>query len=293
MKRHLRTGVAGEKGRSMAETPTRYCSNCGNELNPEDRFCQNCGTPVHRAATVPTPEADVPVPPPPQAGSGGPAAPGQPAQEQPAQPGWGWRHPILTGCLGIIGMFFLLGIVGTIVSGGGGGGNGGGGGKVAQKPQQQQQEHKASKPAPKPVRKKPAPKPQYASVGEKVPVDDEAYQVNKAWKQNGIHSALENLKGTFVVVDFTFYNMGSDTRTLDDTALKLKDSQGRSYDVIQDNTMVVPMSKDIFLEDVSPGVYKQGRAIFSVAPTANGFVLVCSHTNWMSSAEPAQIKLAF
>jgi hypothetical protein len=129
-------------------------------------------------------------------------------------------------------------------------------------------------------------------VGEKVPVGgDEAYQVNKAWEQNGVHSFMENLKGTFVVVDFTFYNTGSDTRTLDETALKLKDSQGRSYDVIQDNSMVVPISKDIFLEDVSPGVYKQGRAIFSVAPTANGFVLVCSHTNWLSSAEPAKIEL--
>jgi TM2 domain-containing membrane protein YozV len=74
MKRHLRTGVAGEKGRSMAEAPARYCSNCGNELRPEDQVCQNCGTPVHRAATVPTPEADVPVPPPPQAGGSDAAA---------------------------------------------------------------------------------------------------------------------------------------------------------------------------------------------------------------------------
>ena len=74
MQRHLRTGVAGEKGRSMAEAPARYCSNCGNELRPEDQVCQNCGTPVHRAATVPTPEADVPVPPPPRAGGGDAAA---------------------------------------------------------------------------------------------------------------------------------------------------------------------------------------------------------------------------
>jgi hypothetical protein len=281
------------------ETPARYCRNCGHELGPGDQFCQNCGTPVHEAARVPTPEADVPVPPPPQAGGGDAAAPGQ-----PAQPGWGRKHPILTGCLGIIGLFIFLGIVGTIVSGGGGGGNGGGGGKVAEKPKQEDKAAQQAQPEKKeqaqaqPEKKehkasKPAPQPQYASVGEKVTVEDEAYQANKAWKQNGIHSALENLKGTFVVVDFTFYNRGSDTRTLDETALKLQDSQGRSYDVIQDNSMVVPMSKDIFLEDVSPGVYKQGRAIFSVAPTANGFVLVCSHTNWMSSAQPAKIKLGF
>jgi hypothetical protein len=50
----------------MAEAPERYCSNCGQELLPEDRFCSNCGRPVHRTARVPTPEADVPVPPPQQ-----------------------------------------------------------------------------------------------------------------------------------------------------------------------------------------------------------------------------------
>jgi len=47
----------------MVEQPERYCSNCGHELNPEDQFCSNCGMPVHRAARVPTPMADRPVPP--------------------------------------------------------------------------------------------------------------------------------------------------------------------------------------------------------------------------------------
>ena len=43
----------------------RYCGNCGRELREDDRFCPNCGRPVHEVAQVPTPEADVPVPPPP------------------------------------------------------------------------------------------------------------------------------------------------------------------------------------------------------------------------------------
>ena len=44
----------------------RYCRNCGEELQPEDCFCGNCGRPVHATAHVPTPEADVSVPPPQQ-----------------------------------------------------------------------------------------------------------------------------------------------------------------------------------------------------------------------------------
>ncbi len=47
----------------MAETPERYCSNCGYELSLEDQLCPNCGRPVHQTARVPTPEADVPAPP--------------------------------------------------------------------------------------------------------------------------------------------------------------------------------------------------------------------------------------
>src|SRR5215211_2523839 len=47
----------------MVEQPERYCSNCGHELKPEDQFCSNCGMPVHRAARVPTSNADRPVPP--------------------------------------------------------------------------------------------------------------------------------------------------------------------------------------------------------------------------------------
>ena len=43
----------------------RYCRNCGHELGSEDRFCPNCGRAASETAHVPTPEADVPVPPPP------------------------------------------------------------------------------------------------------------------------------------------------------------------------------------------------------------------------------------
>lgn len=114
----------------MAEAPHRYCSNCGHELSTEAQFCPNCGSPVHRTAHVPTPEADVQVPPPPQPGSAGSANFGPTTQGQPAQSGFGRRHPILTGCLGIIVLLFLLGILGTAIGGGGdetaGGGNGGG-----------------------------------------------------------------------------------------------------------------------------------------------------------------------
>jgi len=57
----------------------RYCRNCGHELAETDRFCPNCGTPVHEAAHVPTPEADVDVPSPPQQAGATTPPPDEPA----------------------------------------------------------------------------------------------------------------------------------------------------------------------------------------------------------------------
>jgi hypothetical protein len=58
----------------------RYCRNCGQELAEDDRFCSNCGKPVHEAAYKPTPEVDVPIPPPPRQAWDTTSATPQPAQ---------------------------------------------------------------------------------------------------------------------------------------------------------------------------------------------------------------------
>ena len=103
----------------MSETPARYCGNCGNELDPEDRFCQNCGRAVHQTAQVPTPEADVPVPAPPQQ-----EAETQPLEHQEAQPRQPWTTRQLV--LGSLGAFFVVFVVGAFVAalaGNEGGGN--------------------------------------------------------------------------------------------------------------------------------------------------------------------------
>ncbi len=144
----------------MAETPGRYCSNCGQELGDAGQFCPNCGSPVHRTAHVPTPEADVPVPPVPQAGNTGAATPGQPAQRGVAR-----RHPILTGCLGIIVLFILLGVISALGSGGdetagGGGGGGGESDKKDAQPSAGDGQQEAEKPEPQQEKPEPEKKPQ-------------------------------------------------------------------------------------------------------------------------------------
>ena len=139
----------------------RYCSNCGHELSEDSRFCPNCGRPVHETAHVPTPEADVPVPPPPgqqQAGGTPNYAPTAAAPRQRSLVG-----RLLIGCAGLLVLGILF--VGCLaVLGGGGGGTanndaqpsaGEGNGAAEAEPQQEE---------PK-VEKKPKPEPKY-SVGQ-------------------------------------------------------------------------------------------------------------------------------
>ena len=123
----------------MSETPARYCGNCGNELDPEDRSCQNCGRAVHQTAQVPTPEADVPVRPPPQQEEAG-TQPLEQAEAQPRQP-WTTRQYAL-GCLGVFFVVFVVGAFVAALAGNEGGGNeaqknkrGGGGKDNAPKPE--------------------------------------------------------------------------------------------------------------------------------------------------------------
>jgi len=253
----------------MAEAPARYCSNCGNELSPEDQFCQNCGTPVHQAATVPTPEADVPVPPPPQQSSGTVAPP---QQAEGSQRAWPRRHPLLTGCLGLIGLFLLLII--ALVAAGGGGDGGGGGGESAKKDEPRAAEDKKKAEEKPQAEKKPKPKPEY-TVGQTAKVANVEWEVTDAFLTDQLKSNFGTQKqGRFVVVDFTFTNNRDEEVTLDpDLHMILKDSKGREFGTDPDAYEFMPTDLDIFLEPVNPGVSTDGRVIYQVAADANGFTL--------------------
>ena len=258
----------------MTEAPRRYCSNCGNELRPEDQFCQNCGAPVPQAATVPTPEADVPVPPPPP--PPGTAAP-YPQQAAGTQRSWPVRHPFLTGCLGLVGVFFLL-VFAIVAIGVGSGGGGGGGGEVAQEDKPRAgapADDQKKEPEPKPqAEKKPKPKPDY-KVGQTAKVGNVEWEVSDAYLTNQLKSNFGTQKqGRFVVVDFTFTNNRNEEVTLDpDLHMILKDSKGREFGTDVDAWEFVPTDLNIFLEPVNPGVSTDGRVIYEVADDANGFTL--------------------
>jgi Domain of unknown function (DUF4352)/zinc-ribbon domain len=261
----------------MAEAPPRYCGNCGHELRPEDQFCPSCGRPVHEAATVPTPEADVPdLPPPPQQ-----AGATTPPQQQAAAPTQGRSRgrTVVLGCLGIIGILILLGIIGAALGGGGDETAGGGGGNDAaqdqdQGQQQGQQEQQSEN--------KPKPQPEY-KVGQTATVGNVEWTVTDAYLTNQLRSGFGTQKsGRFVVVDFTFTNNRDEEVTLDPQLhMVLKDSQGREFGPDPDAWEFVPQNLNIFIEPVNPGVSKDGRVVYQVGADATGFTLTLDDVELM------------
>lgn len=88
----------------------RYCRSCGQELEPEDQFCANCGRPVHATAQVPTPEADVPVPPLPQQAEAI-AQPPRTTEQQGRSERWGqakWKIFVFLGCVFVSGLLLAV-----------------------------------------------------------------------------------------------------------------------------------------------------------------------------------------
>ena len=277
----------------MAEAPSRYCRNCGNELSPEDQFCPNCGTPVHQAARVPTPEADVPVPPPPQpGGAGGAAAPQQPAQESG---GGRRRHPILLGCLGIIGLLVVLVIVLAALGGGDetAGGGGGGGGQPAQDSGQGQQ-NQAQGQGQGQDQGQGARGP--ARIGQEVVVGDAAYTVTRAWRKTELRDPSgfdDPVQGNFVLVDFTVENRGEEPMSVSDLGLYVYDNQGREFETETDIPLgAIPENRDLFMLDrINPGLSQDVRVVFTVPPDAKGFEMEVS--SGLFATETRRIALGF
>jgi Domain of unknown function (DUF4352)/zinc-ribbon domain len=252
----------------------RYCRNCGQELTEDSRFCPNCGTPIQEAAHVPTPEADVPVPPPPQQQAWETTTP-RPEQATPQPPGRSTANRIFVGCAGLVVVLVLfVGCLAVLGSGGNQQPSGSGGEEAAQQP-------------PGTTKQNPV------SIGDPVNAGKVEWNVTNARQVTELKAPYSSKKqGNFVIVDFTFTNGTKEAVTLDTASLTLIDSEGRKFEADTDAYEYVPTNKNIFLEQVNPGVLKQGETIFTVAPGASGFILKAGDTD-MFSDKNAYIDLGF
>ena len=142
-----------------------------------------------------------------------------------------------------------------------------------------------------------APQQKQASYGlnETVQVGDAAWIVTNAQKTNeladpfGVRPAKQ---GTFVIIDFQFQNNGDESKTLHQNALELLDSSGRTSDPDPTDFRYIPQDKNIFLEQVNPGVTRSGQVIFTIAPDASDLKLILKDTNlFRSEQNQAEVDL--
>ena len=65
--------------------------------------------------------------------------------------------------------------------------------------------------------------------------------------------------------------LSKEAATLDTASMTLADSDGRRSEAGPDKFGYVPDDRNIFLENLNPGVTDKGQAIFTVAPGSTGF----------------------
>lgn len=125
-------------------------------------------------------------------------------------------------------------------------------------------------------------------LNEAVTVGDASWTVTNAQQSNQLADPFgldAPRQGNFVIVDFQFENGGNESKTLTQQALQLEDSSGRTSDPDPEDFRYIPQDKNIFLQQVNPGVTQPGQVIFSVAPDASGITLILKDTNLFSSSQ--------
>lgn len=133
-----------------------------------------------------------------------------------------------------------------------------------------------------------------AGIGQTLTVGEAEWVVQDASQTEVLQSqfgpAGSDKQGNFVIVDFTFTNNTGEAVTLDPVNMTLLDAEGREFESDTDTFEYVPVEKDIFLEQVNPGVSREGRIIFTVAPDASDFTLEVGGAGFLSS-EKGRVNL--
>ncbi len=268
----------------MTET-RRFCENCGAGVSETTNFCPNCG-----AAQKPNPE----VPP-----EGGPVrtphAPGV-----PPPPEQGFRlSPVSKGVAIVLLIIFLFVACSALLGGRGEESDTTASSKSEDKAEGEQkaaEEKKASDSKQKETKEKQG-QGSAVAVGQPVTAGSIEWTVTDANRTNQLSQESfgqfgQTKQGDFVVVDLRFTNNGDEPATLTTNSLTLLDGNDRESRPDTDVFGYIDPQRNIFLEQVNPGVTREGTAIFSVAPDASDFTLRVGDARVLRNEE-AYVNLGF
>lgn len=176
------------------------------------------------------------------------------------------------------------------------GGERGGGSTTAESDTEEEEEKKE---APSKQKKEKQKQEQKATVaiGQPVTAGDIEWTVTDARTANQLRQESfgqfgQTKQGDFVIVDVRFKNNGNEPTTLSTQSLSLLDSNNRESRPDTDTFGYIENERNIFLEQVNPGVTKEGTVIFTVSPDASGFTLEVGDANLFSN-ERGYVDLGF
>jgi hypothetical protein len=134
-------------------------------------------------------------------------------------------------------------------------------------------------------------------IGQTVKFSNVAWQVTTVRQATQLKApSYPKKKGNFVIVDFLFTNNADEATTLDSGSLTLIDGEGCEFEMQPNefeyiDPVYIAPGKDIFSENVNPGVTQDGQVIFAVTPDAKDFTLRASDTDPFITDENAYIDL--
>jgi len=130
-------------------------------------------------------------------------------------------------------------------------------------------------------------------TGMEVPVGKLVYTVTsvKFARHLGNSMVGETADGVFLVVGMTILNKDSETRTLDGSLFKVKDSAGTEYEHSTRGSTAVQLSggKTLFLKQCQPKIPTKGILVFEVPDQGHPYFLELSGGFW--SGQHAQVAL--
>jgi hypothetical protein len=164
---------------------------------------------------------------------------------------WFMRHKVITGILVVIVLIMVLGSSGgnkssTTSSGGS---------------ESKQEQAKVS-----------------AKIGEVAQSSDLAFTVTgvKDYQSLGNSYTRKDPQGVFKVISLKIENTGKETKTIDSSMIKLRDSQGRTFERSIDGQTAKGLAQgqvDLFLQQVQPSLSVNGEIVFDIPKDAEGLVL--------------------
>lgn len=104
-----------------------------------------------------------------------------------------------------------------------------------------------------------------AGIGEVVKVGDVEFTVNETTTAKNVGGEYgSDAKGTFLIVDVTVTNLGTEAITTDSSFFKLKVGE-KTYEADSSASISADMKMNFFYEEINPDLSSTGKVVFDVS----------------------------